>query len=63
MPSTSVNHTDVNKKVSSTNAKRIDQTIGAFETSEDESLNLNMWSFADVIYLVISPSYPSKAMG
>jgi hypothetical protein len=49
--------------VSSTNAKRIDQTIGAFETSEDESLNLNMWSFADVIYLVISPSYPSKAMG
>jgi hypothetical protein len=63
MPSTSVDHINVNKKVSSTNAKHIDPTIGARESREDGSLSLNTWGFAEAIYLVISPSYSSKAMG
>jgi hypothetical protein len=50
MPSTSVNHTDINKKVSLTNAKHIDPTIGAHESREDGSSNLNTRGFAEAIY-------------
>ncbi len=42
MPSTSVDHTNVNKKVSLANAKHIDPTIGAHESREDGIYSVNM---------------------
>jgi hypothetical protein len=37
--------------------------IGARESREHGNLSLNTWGFVEAIYLVISPNYPSKAMG